>query len=160
MKIFSFLALAAALLFASCSKDGKSGSSPDTLFDQKAGAVLFAAKVAVNDGEKMRGLMGVTSMPENEGMIFVSDIPHMASFWMKNTLIALDIAFVDPEGKILQISPMYPHNEVPVRSTSSNVLYCLEMNQGWFAKNGVKVGDRLDMNLLAKSVEMRRKHLK
>ena len=157
MKIFSFLGAAAALMLASCS-DGSGGGRPEgTLFDQSAGGVPFRAKVAVSDGEKMRGLMGVRSLPENEGMIFVSDIPHMASFWMKNTLIPLDIAFVDANGVILQISQMYPHSEVPVRSASSEVVYCVEMNRGWFEKNGVKSGDKLDMSMLSKSVEARRK---
>jgi Uncharacterized conserved protein len=153
MKFFTFLALIAAVFCVSC-KERK--VDKDTFFEQRIGGAAFSSKIALTDSERMHGLMGVKEMSENEGMIFVFDIPHRASFWMKNTLIPLDIAYADPEGKILQISPMYPHSEVPVKAYSDNVLYCIEMNQGWFAKNNVKTGDRLDIDLLIKAIEARR----
>lgn len=157
MKIFGFLAVCAAIFLTSCGKDVYSDATAETLFPLRFGRLEFSAKFAVSDAEKARGLMGVKELPQNEGMVFVYQMPTMMSFWMKNTLIPLDIAFIDPEGVILQISQMYPHNEVPVRSASSKVLYSLEMNQGWFAKNQIKPGDKLDMELFAKALEARRK---
>ncbi len=156
MKIFTFLAIAILPIIFGCSKVENKKFGAEHLFEQKIGNVEFVAKIAITESEKAKGLMGVKNLPENEGMIFVSDYPHMASFWMKNTLIALDIAFVDAKGKILEIKQMYPLDETSVRSTSSEVCYCIEMNKGWFAKNGLKSGDFLDMKKFSESVKSRR----
>ena len=81
-------------------------------------------------------------MPANEGMLFTFEQPAQQCFWMKNTLIPLDIAFVDDGGAIVNIAQMKPQtleghcSEKPVR-------YVLEMNDGWFAKRGLKPGSRL-----------------
>lgn len=156
MKIFTILMCAILLNLFGCSKVENKKVGIDNLFPQKIGKVEFLAKIALTENEKAKGLMGVTHMPENEGMIFVSDFPHMASFWMKNTYIALDIAFVDAKGKILEIKQMFPHDETSVRSSSAEVCYCIEMNKGWFQKNDLKSGDFLDMKKFYDAVKSRR----
>ena len=156
MKIFTILAAAALPLFFGCSEAETKKADIDTLFPQKIGNAEFSAKIALTEREKAKGLMGVRQMGENEGMIFVSDFPHMASFWMKNTPIALDIAFVDAQGKLLEAKQMFPHDETAVRSSSSDVCYCIEMNRGWFRKNSVKSGDFLDMKKFYEAVKQRR----
>ena len=89
---------------------------------------------------RARGLMDRTSICENCGMLFRFSQPRMAGFWMKNTLIPLDIAFVRADGIITDIKAMQPHDLTSTNS-SQQVLYAWEMNQGWFAKNTIKVGD-------------------
>lgn len=156
MKIFSFLGALAVALLAGC---GPSASGPapfSETFGMRFASVPFSARIALEPSERARGLMGAASLPENEGMIFVNEIPCQASFWMKNVPIPLDIAFIDPEGRILQVRRMFPHDETPVKSSSQNVLYCVEMNAGWFEKNGLKSGDRLDMDLFLKALGARR----
>lgn len=156
MKIFTILLAAALPLIFGCSKVETEKAGIDALFPQKIGNAEFSAKIALTNQEKAKGLMGIKQMGENEGMIFVSDFPHMASFWMKNTPIALDIAFLDAHGKVLEVKQMFPHDETAVRSTSSDVCYCIEMNRGWFLKNSVKSGDFLDMKKFYEAVKRRR----
>ena len=92
--------------------------------------------------ERAQGLMGRRHLGENEGMLFIFETEDYHSFWMKNTLIPLSIAFLDREGKILKIADMEPltlESHPPPRP----ILYALEMKKGWFSANGVQVGDML-----------------
>lgn len=89
------------------------------------------------------GLMNRDSLPADQGMLFSYDQPRELSFWMKNTKIPLDIAFVDEDGTIFQIEQMQPLDEdhtVSIRAAR----FALEMNQGWFKKHGVRVGDKIE----------------
>jgi uncharacterized membrane protein (UPF0127 family) len=107
-------------------------------------------KIAATPAQGERGLMYVTHLPDNDGMLFVLPLGH-AEFWMKNTLIPLSVAFIDKNGVILEIydmqpgDPAVPDNQLPrTRSDSDQVQYALETNLHWFALNGVKPGDKLD----------------
>ena len=99
--------------------------------------------VGVCDTEMKRsaGLMHVTDMPFDCGMLFVMDSPAPANFWMKNTLIPLDIAFVDESMRILKIGNMKPG--VGQCGCNSPVSYAVEANAGWFSKNGIMEGDTM-----------------
>ncbi len=85
-------------------------------------------------------------LPENEGMLFVFDTEGHHSFWMKNTSIPLSIAFIGRKGEIVQIEDMQPQDST-LHTSAYPVLYALEMNQGWFRKNGIEVGDKITFNL-------------
>lgn len=104
------------------------------------GAHEIIAEQAMTEQQIQTGMMFRTEMAENEGMLFIFGRPHRASFWMKNTLIPLSCAYIDPEGKILEIHDMQPLNEAPIEAASDRVQYVLEMKQGWFERNGVGVG--------------------
>lgn len=91
-----------------------------------------------------RGLMFRKSLCDDCGMLFRFSSPKPASMWMKNTYVPLDVAFVKASGEISDIKQMEPHDLTPV-GASQNVLFALEMNQGWFADKGIKVGDRLEI---------------
>ena len=67
-----------------------------------------------------------------------------ATFWMKNTLIPLSVAFLDKNGVILEIHDMKPLDETITRSDSDQMAYALEMNLHWFTLNGIKPGDKID----------------
>lgn len=92
--------------------------------------------------QRARGLMFRESLCGNCGMLFQYEQPQTASMWMKNTLIPLDVAFVTKKGVIADILSMKPHDLTSI-SSSKKVLFALEMNQGWFASNNIKVGDKL-----------------
>jgi uncharacterized membrane protein (UPF0127 family) len=94
--------------------------------------------------ERALGLMYRKILCEDCGMLFQFDDERIASIWMKNTFVALDLAYITVDGQIVDIKQLKPHDLTSVKS-SKQVLYALEMNQGWFAKNGVKVGDKISI---------------
>jgi uncharacterized membrane protein (UPF0127 family) len=147
--------VACMLVLASCS--GKSEERPGSLphshrFTLEVDDKPIAVRIAIRDNEQKTGLMEIDSMPADEGMLFVSELPRQMSFWMRNTRIPLDIGYFNSEGTLLEIYPLYPHVEDPVKSRSIDVRYALEMNQGWFKANGVKVGARLELTALRKAI--------
>lgn len=95
--------------------------------------------------QEERGLMYRSSLAANAGMIFVNDAEDMGAFWMKNTLIPLDIAFFDKNGVIRDILQMKPCLQDPcqIYRPKHAFLGSIEMNWGWFAANRVQVGDKV-----------------
>ena len=93
---------------------------------------------------RAQGLMHREEMCKNCGMLFNFEHARPASMWMKNTLIALDVAFIRADGTITDIKAMQPH-DLSNTSSSEAVLYAWEMNQGWFAQNGMRVGDTVQI---------------
>lgn len=96
------------------------------------------------------GLMDRKSLGKNEGMLFKFPYYSNLSFWMKNTYFPLDIAFIDDDGKVLQISEMFPLSTKSV-SSKYKCKYALEVNKGWFKENGVDVGSYIG-NLNVKNI--------
>ena len=107
-----------------------------------AGMHQITVQVAQTTAQRTIGLMFRKEMPPVEGMIFIFDQPAMQCFWMKNTFLPLTAAFVADDGEIVNLTDMKPHSEAPHCSTKP-VRYVLEMNQGWFAKKGIKPGTKL-----------------
>ena len=104
---------------------------------------FFKAKVATSDQAKAYGLMFVRSIPDNQGMIFPSEPPSPAIFWMKNTLIPLDILFVRPDGVLSWIKhEAQPHDESLIYSPGP-VSAVIEINGGLAKKYGLSAGDRI-----------------
>ncbi|CAN5405326.1 DUF192 domain-containing protein [soil metagenome] len=103
----------------------------------------IAAEVADDNKERMTGLMFRKKLEPDSGMLFVMPRVEHASFWMRNTLIPLSVAYISPEGEILEIHDMKPLDESPIPSHFNNIAYALEMDQGWFSKNGILPSDRL-----------------
>jgi uncharacterized protein len=100
-------------------------------------------EIADTDEERQRGLMGVTDLPTNHGMVFRWDAPTDGTFWMKDTLIPLSIAFVDANGKVVSVSDMQPCTSDPCPTYAATAPYvtAIEANLGWFADHHVEVGD-------------------
>jgi uncharacterized membrane protein (UPF0127 family) len=111
--------------------------------------VEITAWVADTDEVRTEGLMFVTKdqMPEDHGMLFVFPDVQYLGFWMKNTIIPLDIAFMRSDGTIVTIHTMTPLDESTYRS-SEPAQYALEMHAGWFERHGIKVGDKVDLSPL------------
>ncbi len=102
----------------------------------------LTAEVAATDGARTTGLMHRRMMPENRGMLFVFARAQPLSFWMMNTYIPLSIAYVDEHGVIVSIADMKPQTTDP-HPSAKPAKYALEMNQGWFAKRGIRAGATL-----------------
>jgi uncharacterized protein len=101
------------------------------------------AEVAVTEQARLRGLMFRDSLAENSGMLFAYPRAEVSAMWMKNTRIALSVAFIDSSGRILNIAEMKPFSEEP-HASSGAAAYALEMNRDWFKKNGIKAGDHVE----------------
>jgi uncharacterized membrane protein (UPF0127 family) len=114
----------------------------DLFIATSSGTVTVSAEYAVTDGERAKGLMWRSALSGGEGMLFVYDRDIMMSFWMKNTLLPLSIAFISSRGEILEILDMEPQNTRPVKS-QRYCRYALEVPQGWFAATGIRPGDMI-----------------
>lgn len=107
------------------------------------GSKSIAVEIADELHERQRGLMYRKSMDTDHGMLFVYPEAEPRSFWMKNTYIPLSIAYIGADCKIVHIANMIPLTTKGVPSIHL-AQFALEMNQGWFEGNDVKVGDTLD----------------
>lgn len=165
---FIRIGLSAALLaVAGCAK-GESGThaepkvasgaeakGPDAFFPFTVGEKTLRVQVVVNQDEQQRGLMGRRDLGADDGMIFVYPMPQEMSFWMRDTPTPLDIGFFKEDGTLGEIYAMYPFDETPVRSAGPDYTLALEVNQGWFAKNGLKPGAKLNLAQLADALRAR-----
>ncbi len=109
----------------------------------RIGGVEVTAEIADNQDLRAQGLMNRDSLATNHGMLFVYGTAEVRSFWMRNTRIPLDIAFIDANGVIINILKMEPQSDENYYSQGP-MMYALEMNVGWFEANGVGPGDRLE----------------
>lgn len=100
------------------------------------------ARVARTAEERALGLMFRTELEENEGMLFWCEECAVQSFWMKDTPVALSIAFLEDDGTIVKIADLQPHS-LEGESSGEPVRFVLEVPQGWFAQRGIAAGARL-----------------
>lgn len=105
----------------------------------RAGFHAISAEVARTPEQRAVGLMHRKEMAAHEGMLFVFETAGTQCFWMKNTLIPLSIAFLADDGRIVNIADMQPQT-LNSHCSDEPVRLALEMNQGWFAKRGIKPG--------------------
>lgn len=102
---------------------------------------IYTVEVANSQEKRAKGLMFRKQLPQNTGMLFVFSYEDYRYFYMKNTLIPLDIAFFNAQMEIVSIKQMEPLDETTVPS-DKKAMYALEMNRGFFENEGIKVGDK------------------
>jgi uncharacterized membrane protein (UPF0127 family) len=147
------VAFAFALALASCAQ-----SEPDTkvagggeaavqteqlTIDTANGPVRFNVEIADDDAERARGLMFRRSLADDHGMLFDFPEPEHASFWMRNTVISLDIIFIGVDGRILNVAERttpYSEEPIPAAGLTRGVL---EIRGGRAAELGIRAGDRV-----------------
>jgi len=100
----------------------------------------IAAEVATTPEQRATGLMNRFRLKPDHGMVFVFEGAQPLAFWMKNTFIPLSIAFIAPDGRIVNIDDMAPQDE-SLHWSKAPALYALEMRKGWFAERGIRPGD-------------------
>ena len=110
--------------------------------DLTAGMYRIDTQLAVTPQQREIGLMFRKEMPQQEGMLFVFEQPGVQCFWMRNTLLPLTAAFVADDGTIVNLADMKPQSD-DSHCSAKPVRFVLEMNQGWFAKRGIKAGAKL-----------------
>ena len=116
------------------------GAMPMT--ELTVGMYRIEAEVAATPDHRMVGLMNRRSMPANHGMLFVFTERRAHCMWMKNTLLPLSVAFLDEQGRILNIEDMQPQIE-DNHCAARPAAFALEMNQGWFRQKGIAPGARI-----------------
>jgi hypothetical protein len=158
----ALLCAAGALLLApsACGSQGSEGSAAGDAAreGQEAGAVVSAAprplpgrawvvfgadtvqaEVARTDDERARGLMYRDDLPDGTGMLFVFPDQSIRSFWMQDTQVALDIAFIDASFRVVDIQHMEPLT-TDRHESPAPIMYALEVPRGWFEAQGIEVG--------------------
>lgn len=103
---------------------------------------LLRVEVADTEAARRSGLMYRKQLGESAGMLFVYEAAGPWAMWMRNTYVPLSVAFLDRDGKIINIEDMQPLTEDSHQSAAA-ARYALEVNQGWFRKRGIKSGDRV-----------------
>ncbi|HTP49339.1 MAG TPA: DUF192 domain-containing protein [Anaeromyxobacteraceae bacterium] len=142
------LAAAAALLACACPR-GETPSGPHVVVESGGRSHVVRVEVADDDAKRQRGLMHRQELPDDRGMIFVFEEEGDHPFWMKDTLIPLDMIFIDARGRVSGVVTRQPLTLEAVSGGPS--LYVLEVPGGWAAKRGVKVGDRVRVEGLSRS---------
>jgi uncharacterized protein len=104
-------------------------------------------EIAATVEARVCGLSRRTALGPERGMLFVTPAPEMMSFWMKDTTLPLAIAFVYEDGRILSIQQMTPLQTEERYLPPEPVRFAVEVNQGWFERHGVEVGDVLELRL-------------
>ena len=130
--------------------------APDTVeLRTAAGQVVrFSAELADTEAERALGLMNRAKMASSAGMLFAYDTPQHVYFWMKNTLIPLDMIFADATGRVTAVhSDAVPHDETPIDG-GEGVTYVLEINGGLAKKLGLAPGSAMRANLIDQSVSV------
>lgn len=105
------------------------------------GADTVLAEVAATSDERAEGLMYREAVPDGTGMLFVFPDVSVRSFWMANTYVALDLAFLDPSFNVVDVVQMQPLITDSYTSRAP-AMYGLEVRQGWLAENGIQIGAR------------------
>jgi len=103
------------------------------------------AEVAFTQKGRTIGLMFRDELDKDHGMLFIYPQEKNLSFWMKNTRIPLSIAFINSKRIITQIDSMTPYSLMS-HTSKEKVKYALEMEQGWFRKNGIKIGSKVSLS--------------
>ena len=107
----------------------------------KVGNHPLKVELALTEPQHMQGLMYREKLGPDDGMLFVFDSLEYQSMWMKNTLIPLSVAFLAPDGTILNVEDMEPQTLDPHMSAGP-AAYAIETNKGWFASHGLKAVDK------------------
>ena len=156
LTILSGMTLLLTIAMLGCGESATVAAAKETTVEDwlavEIGGKAIEIQVAFKDRELSRGLMYRTSMGENRGMLFYYDPPKQMSFWMQNTKIPLDIGYFTSDGVLREIYPMYPMDLRSVKSKRNDLLIALEMNQGWYAKNGIKPGASFDLESLKQAL--------
>ncbi len=137
-----FPAVLAAALVLSAHAVPAAADGPMPMTELTVGMYRIEAEVASTPDNRTRGLMQRKAMPQNHGMLFVFTEARLHCMWMKNTLLPLSVAFLDDEGRILNVEDMQPQTE-DNHCAGGAARFALEMNQGWFRQKGLGAGTKI-----------------
>jgi len=157
------LTVAALVVLAMCGP----GCSEEGMFESvrfrqlQLGGVTIEVEIAADEATRASGYMFREDISDSEGILFVHTSAERLGFWMKNCVVPIDIAYIDSEFRVSDIYTMAPEPTNKARSTyrtykaSTEVLYALEVQGGWFASHQVHVGDTIDLKEVLRGVQPR-----
>jgi uncharacterized membrane protein (UPF0127 family) len=155
VKLTGFIALfLTATLLVGCKKSAATAAPPPSLEDLLpkqaqpklatmkiyVGPETLDAELALNEQERMTGMMFRTNIQETDTMLFVFSQPYRASFWMKNCPESLSAAFIGPDGVIQEIHHLEKNDTNSVVAATDNIQYVLETKDGWFTRHNIRTG--------------------
>ena len=142
----AFVAILACALLTGPSAAALSFERGVVRITQDGRDAALSVEIARNARARAQGLMNRERLAENAGMLFVFKGNARRFFWMKNTRIPLSLAFIDSSGRILEIIHLQPHKpgtRIPSYTSRHKARWVLEVNQGWFLRNGFGLGARV-----------------
>jgi uncharacterized membrane protein (UPF0127 family) len=161
---------AAALLLAGALLPGCDAPAADPLValvavpvdapEPRGARAVARVEVAATPEARERGLMDRDRLGADRGMLFVYPEDRDLGFWMKNCPLALAAAFLDRDGRILNVAEMapgagVPDGDLPRYRSAGRARFVLEMEGGWFARKGIGTGDRVDLSAAVRGVAVR-----
>ncbi len=155
LRLFSILPIAILLgTSTSCKREISADSiDPQTVtFPIAIESKILALELALNPEQRQRGLMHRDELDHACGMLFVFEETQPMRFWMKNTRIALDVGYFGPDGKLKELHYGRPFDLSGMPSKSRNLKFVVELGAGEFARLGIGIGDRIDLQMVADSV--------
>ena len=117
--------------------------APRVVVETASGAHVVRVELARTDAERARGLMWREKLDPDAGMLFLFEESALHGFWMKNTLISLDMIFIGEDGRIVGVVERAAPGTTTPREVGAPSRYVLEVNGGWSAARGVRAGDRV-----------------
>jgi len=154
----SLLLFTSIMLIASTTEAYEKEHAPlpaSTRFPCRLGNETIYLEMALNLNEMRLGLMFRNNLPKDNGMLFCYEYPRKLSFWMRNTLIPLDIGYFDSTGTLVEIYHMKARDETSVTSKSDALQFALEMNKGWFEEHNIQPGAKLEMATVLSAIMAR-----
>lgn len=140
---FSLSLMLASVLMPATSQAAATESAPQLPTQLlRLGNSTLEVEIAATNQSRQRGLMHRHVMAEERGMLFVFEQAERLCFWMRNTYIPLSIAYLDKDATIIEIFDMQALDERSVCSTAP-AQFALEVNQGWFERHQIQVGQRV-----------------
>ena len=128
---------------------------PQVIFNPATGAaVTLYVEIADTPDKQETGLMNRTAMAEDQGMLFAFEGQTTVPFWMKDTLLPLSIAFIADTGRIVDIQDMQPQ-DLTLHNPAAPYSYAIEVNQGYFRRHAIAVGDHVTLPVLPTATPMR-----
>ena len=143
MRVPVVLALLAAIALGACSRQDQPSTGRVVFTTTRGPVQTGTVVVADTSSEREHGLMGVSHLGPDDGMVFQFDGPTRSSFWMKDTLVPLSVAFWNASGTVVDVLDMQPctADPCPLYTPRGTYTTALEMNLGWFATHGIAIGD-------------------
>lgn len=138
----AFLGAAALALAMPAFSQGAAPAKPLPVVTVKIAGHALRAEVVSTPDQRAKGLMHREKLGKDDGMLFIFDEPGYHAMWMMNTLIPLSVAFVDGEGRILNIENMQPKT-LDSHAAQGPARYAIETNLGWFEQRRIKAGDKV-----------------
>lgn len=145
----------ACLLSCAPTPENTPPSEFESYFPITVGSTELQLQIAVHPQEQARGLMHRPQLAPQHGMLFVFAAPQQRSFWMRNTPLPLDLAYINTAGELVELHSLYPYDETSVTSSSHAIQFALELEQGQMKALGIQSGDRLDLDAVARALTAR-----